>query len=174
MAMNNHFPFKCHELANRRGQDMTDLRWERGLAIRRQRRRRQVLVACCRRCGDVESATQRSVARRRVPSCLRACVATYFEGVVVCVIRRHWNQLAGSARCVRRLKMRPLSTIFLVVAGILSGLVVLWGAYIISWQFTASAPDSPYFVIGLVPLALGLTGLIATLLLSYRLRHSSR
>ena len=47
----NHL--KRNELANRRCQDMPDLRWELDLALRRLRRRRQVLMACFRQCGYV-------------------------------------------------------------------------------------------------------------------------
>jgi transposase len=41
------------ELANRCSQDVPELWWELGLAIRRLRRRRHVLTACFRQCGYV-------------------------------------------------------------------------------------------------------------------------
>ncbi len=42
------------ELKNRCCQDLDELRWELGLAIRRLRRRTRLLVACFRQCGYVQ------------------------------------------------------------------------------------------------------------------------
>jgi len=47
----NHL--KRVELKNRCCQDLDELRWELGLAIRRLRRRAQVLAACFKQCGYV-------------------------------------------------------------------------------------------------------------------------
>jgi transposase len=45
---------KRAELKNRCCQDLAELRWELGLAIRRLRRKAQLLVACFRQCGYVQ------------------------------------------------------------------------------------------------------------------------
>jgi transposase len=42
---------KCGELANRCCQDLAELRWELGLALRRLRRKPNLLVACFRQCS---------------------------------------------------------------------------------------------------------------------------
>ncbi len=44
---------KRRELKNRCCQDLEELRWELGLALRRLRRRRHLLIACFRQCGYV-------------------------------------------------------------------------------------------------------------------------
>jgi transposase len=44
---------KRRELKNRCCQDLAELRWEIGLAIRRLQRRRHLLIACFRQCGYV-------------------------------------------------------------------------------------------------------------------------
>jgi transposase len=51
---------KRTELKNRCCQDLDELRWELGLAIRRVRRKAHVLAACFRQCGYLEEAAQRS------------------------------------------------------------------------------------------------------------------
>ena len=42
---------KRRELKNRCCQDLVELRWELGLALRRLRRKRDVIRACFRQCG---------------------------------------------------------------------------------------------------------------------------
>src|SRR5262249_9366087 len=55
----NHL--KRGELKNRCCQDLDELRWELGLAIRRLRRKARLLVACFRHCGYVQYPMLRSV-----------------------------------------------------------------------------------------------------------------
>jgi transposase len=49
---------KRRELKNRCCQDLDELRWELGLAIRRLRRTAQRLIACFRQCGYLREPTQ--------------------------------------------------------------------------------------------------------------------